>query len=1053
MSLTESFPTMSSPPSIAASQSAMSEAIASRGNLFRRVSNKVRRRTSTSQSARDQSAGPTMVRRRSDSNKLFPETSASFDGYEPEADLSAGEDYYDELNDLSYFPGSPNGLGIIGSTTRLSIASDPNYGPTRPAALDMGSQLVKVTKKKRKQMLFRIDYEAAKLCWSSAGASKSIYIDDISEVVIGTEAEHYCDEYQATDDERRCWFSVTYSDPAGTKGRNQNTIHLVASDSRARDVWVEQLNTVSRARIETMNGVSRGADKSLRAIWVQEMRSKYGPGAAEWEQRLGYTELRALCRRLNINVNESTLHNRFSKVDERKVGALNYQQYVRFVRKLLDRKEVKKVFETIKPEDQHELDLEHFLTFLSDTQKIDYSQDARKWEAAYDRFSSMLHKGSSSPGSTASTSRAISSRAFQHLLSDPELFPPVAATPAAQTLDEPLNEYFISSSHNTYLTGRQYLSQSSVEAYRHALRGGCRCIEIDCWDGSSGKPEVRHGTYTTSVLFSDCISVVNQYAFVNNKYPLIISLEVHCSAEQQQVMVNIMRSTFGSKLVTSELLEGSTILPSPEELVGRILLKVKSAEVPEDPVVSLDTAQSRRGRGLSSPFTRPVPIESVVSQTVPLSSPPSLSLTERTASFTYTSKCSAQTTPLSSSSSSEDSDTQVMASPGRKKHKTSKIIPLLGELAVYTQGVSFRNKTFESPELQTYNHVVSLSESNFMHLTGKPDSSALIERHNVNHLMRVYPAGRRIGSTNFDPLANWRHGVQMAALNWQTYDVQMELNRAMFAGGSDVTGYSLKPEDMRPNKDAVSDDLDDSPTQKKGKKLVKFEVEVLSAKQLPRQTVSGRDVPTNPFVDLEVYCADDKARGVISGTGGEDKSDPSGNTGLGSPLRRRTAIRYDNGHDPQWNQKFSISVETKHPALIFVRWIVRNKVDNTSDAGSPTPIGTYTARLNRLQQGYRWIPLFDRNGEQYLNSSVLCKISVDDSIQLDEPNSSVQSLASQGSMLPPLSPPMPELPAEKRSFFGRVLNRAPSQRRPRASEKDKDGHSIVSVSRTTSIER
>lgn len=1033
--------------------SAMSEVMSnSKGNLMRRMSNKIRRRTSTSQSARDQSAGPTMVRRRSDSNRLYPDTGFEFefDGYEPEPEVSAGEDIYDDLPEMSYFGTSPNGLGITAG--RLSISSDPNLGPTRPSALEHGSQLIKVTKRKRKPMFFRIDFEAAKLCWSPADASKSIYIDDISEVVIGTEAKHYCDEYQATEDERRRWFSITYSDPDGTKGRNQKTMHLIAQDTRSRDVWVEQLNTVSRARIEMMNGVSRGADRSLRAIWLQEMRAKSESGDSDWELRISYPEIRALCHRLNINVNDTTLHNRFSKVDESKVSSLTYHQYVQFVRKLLDRKEIKKIFETVKPADQKEMDLDHFLRFISDVQKIDYKQNPRKWEAVFDRYTPMSRKGSSTPGSTASISsmsRTISGRAFQHLLSDPDVFPPVTPTPAKPDLSKPLNEYFISSSHNTYLTGRQYLSQSSVEAYRSALRGGCRCIEIDCWDGSNGKPEVRHGTYTTSVAFSDCISVVNQYAFANNKYPLIISLEVHCNAEQQQVMVNIMRSIFGEKLVTSELFEGSNTMPSPEDLIGRILLKVKSAEVSEDPIAPLEPVQPRRGRGLSSnsSFTRPVPIDSIVPQTIPLSSPPSLSPTERTGSFTYTPKGSAQSTPPSSSSSSDDSDAQNMASKDRKKHKTSKIIPTLGELAIYTQGVSFRNKTFESPELQTYNHVVSLSESNFMHLTSKADSNALVEKHNVNHLMRVYPAGRRIGSTNFDPLTNWKHGVQMAALNWQTYDVQMELNRAMFAGGSDITGYSLKPEDMRPSKDVDEDDSDDLP-RKKGKKLVQFEVEVISAKQLPRQTTSGRVIPTNPFVDLEVYCAEDKARGVISGIGGEDKSDPNGISGIGSPLRRRTAVRYDNGHDPQWNQKFSISVETKHPGLIFVRWIVRNRID-TSDAGNPSPIGTYTARLSSLQQGYRWIPLFDRNGEQYLNSSLLCKIKVDNSIQLDEPNSSVQSLASQQA-LPPSSPPMEP---EKRSFLGRVLHRTPSQRKQRDREKEsKDVQSVISISRTTSVD-
>lgn len=117
----------------------------------------------------------------------------------------------------------------------------------------------------------------------------------------------------------------------------------------------------------------------------------------------------------------------------------------------------------------------------------------------------------------------------------------------------PLTEYFISSSHNTYLLAHQLYGSSSAVAYEKVLKAGARCVEVDCWDDVEEReePRVTHGyTLTSSIPFRRvCETIRDVYdreqagsglGSGGRAAPILLSLENHCGDYGQLRLVSIM---------------------------------------------------------------------------------------------------------------------------------------------------------------------------------------------------------------------------------------------------------------------------------------------------------------------------------------------------------------------------------------------------------------------------------------------------------------------------------------------------------------------------------
>ena len=1041
----------------------MSDAVAlsKSPGLIRRISrgaaNRLtRRRTSTNNNNngdhRDESSGPVVMRRRSDSRTgpepgrdppsldddgLIPPTTTS---PPPPPPMGATEDVSDEPY-LRPRPSTGPTSPVHGSQTPSGSSTTGGHGvlitglgPVIPSILKHGTILTKVTKKKRKNLKFVLDTEAAKVCWDPSKPTKRFYIDDIREIRLGPDARNYREDFHVSAEQESRWFTVVVADHARSKGRPFKTIHLIAPSEDLFGCWTTTLENISRYRLDMMTGLAGQSEAAIRAVWAREMaRRSARPSTAAssssssdpTRERLPLEGVERLCRSLHVHCSKEDLRSRFVRVDTAGVGALDYAGFERFIRSLMERDDLRAIYHRLIPEAGLGLDRDRFKAFLRAEQRVPAAEaDGAWWDHVFDKWT-RHHRSEPDPVSIVAAAvddeRAwerpsrMHFEAFAAFLTSEDNAP--MERPSRPTvLDRPFNEYFISSSHNTYLVGRQVAGESSTEPYIWALQRGCRCVEVDCWDGPDGRPLVNHGrTLTSSVLFADCIAVIGRFAFCASPYPLIVSLEVHCGPEQQRVMAEILQGTLGDRLLCAPISSSEAVLPSPETLRHRILVKVKAAGEEFDEIMAL---------GQRSPSPPPPPLAHGRHRSI--SSPSSgtaMATADRISSSPFSIGGSATTgivprrspstwdganvrRPLAHTpgntwpgSATEDSDSREGQPPlperKTKRKKSSKISKPLGDLGVYTRGQKYVN--FAVPESFTYNHVFSFSERTFANLCKDAALKAQLERHNQWCLMRVYPAGYRVNSSNFDPNRFWRRGVQMVALNWQTFDLGLQMNEAMFAAGTDRTGYVLKPAELRPPTSSLAADPSltrdrSSPSSiaagklaRKARKRVQFSVEMISAQQLPRPRGPNADQTVAPYIELEIFCADDRAKGVTVGEGGQDASARNGMSGIGSPHRRRTKIIVDNGYNPVFDDRFTVSVDTKFPSLVFLRWSVWNSTDARSYAGDRNgALATFTAKLDSLQEGYRHLPLFDHRGEQFLFATLLCRLQKDEVIPLSE---------------------------------------------------------------------
>ncbi|XP_071081151.1 1-phosphatidylinositol 4,5-bisphosphate phosphodiesterase beta-1-like [Haliotis cracherodii] len=422
----------------------------------------------------------------------------------------------------------------------------------------------------------------------------------------------------------------------------------------------------------------------------------------------------------------------------------SFDNFFNFHHQLVGRTEVVKVFEEMGAKKKPYMTVEQFTEFLNKHQR-----DPRLNEILYPfytvaRAQELIDQYETKTG-MAQKGHLSQEGFLKFLMSDDNNLVPPEKLDLSEDMDQPLSHYFINSSHNTYLTGHQFTGKSSVEIYRQVLLSGCRCIELDCWDGrgQDEEPVITHGfTMCTEVPFKDVIEAIAESAFKTSDYPVILSFENHCTPRQQAKMAQYCRSIFGEMLLTDILeeypLDPGVHLPSPELMKRKILVKNKKKhfhkgneeedEIPSDMIS--EEEKKRRQRVKKDRGTAGKEAEAAMEMSL---------------------------------------------------------------LVNYIQPVHFHAFDVSDKRDRSY-EISSFVETQAASLLNQYPVEFV--NYNKRQLSRIYPKGTRVDSSNFMPQIFWNAGCQLVALNFQTLDLPMQLNMGTFEYNG-RSGYILKPDFMR----------------------------------------------------------------------------------------------------------------------------------------------------------------------------------------------------------------------------------------------------------------
>ncbi|KAM3824345.1 LOW QUALITY PROTEIN: 1-phosphatidylinositol 4,5-bisphosphate phosphodiesterase eta-2 [Vipera latastei] len=878
--------------------------------------------------------------------------------------------------------GQPGGLSHENDAHRHSFLSTNVITIVEKcmSSMQAGTQMIKLRGSSKGLVRFYyLDEHKSCIRWrpSRKNEKAKISIDSIQEVCEGKQSEIF-QRYADGSFNPNCCFTIYYGD-------HMESLDLVSSNGEEARMWITGLKYLI-AGISDEDSLSKR--QRTRDQWLKQTfdeADKNGDGS------LSINEVLQLMHKLNVNLPRQKVKQMFKEADtDDNQGTLDFEEFCAFYKMMSTRRDLYLLMLSYSNHKDF-LDAQDLKRFLDSEQKMS--------DVTREHCLEIIHQFE--PCLENREQGALGIDGFTSYMRSPagDIFNPEHYQ-VNQDMTRPLSHYFITSSHNTYLMGDQLMSQSRVDMYAWVLQSGCRCVEVDCWDGPEGEPIVHHGyTLTSKILFKDVIETINKYAFLKSEYPIILSIENHCSVTQQKKMAQYLVEILGDKLDLSTVNnEDPNELPSPESLKGKILVKGKklpaniSEDAEEGEVSDEDSADEmdddcKLMNGDASSNRKRVEnlakkkLDSLIKESKirDCEDQNNFAVTTLPSSGKLGSKHDLKKNkhgeilePGEDGILNKRQNRSLMGSLTKRKKKSSKLkrTPSLedGEDDLECQGNLTRTSVHYSKtnrqkktmklsralsdlvkytrsvgshdvesEISSSWQVSSFSETKAHQiLQQKPAQYLLFNQH---QLSRIYPSSYRVDSSNYNPQPFWNAGCQLVALNYQSEGRMLQLNRAKF-GANGNCGYVLKPKCMCQG--IFNPNSEDPLAGLMKKQLV---LRVISGQQLPKprdSMLGDRGEIIDPFVEVEV---------------------------IGLPMdcsKEQTRVVDDNGFNPMWEETLVFNVGM--PEIALVRFLVWDHDPIGRDF-----IGQRTIAFTSMMPGYRHVYL-----EGMEEASIFVHVAVND---------------------------------------------------------------------------